>query len=199
MINIIWMLLIVIAVITAAVSGTMQDVTKGAIDGANSSVEIALGLIGIMALWLGVMKVAEEAGIVQMIARMVKPVMTRIFPDIPPDHPAMGAMLMNMAANALGLANAATPLGLKAMKELQSLNDVKDRASDAMVTFLAINTSDVTIIPITVIGIRTAAGSASPTEIIGTTIIATTCSTIAAIIAAKSLQRLRIFRDDKRE
>ena len=199
MINIIWMLLIVIAVVTAGLSGTMQEVTDGAINGARSSVDIALGLIGVMALWLGVMKVAEEAGIVQMIARMVKPVMRRIFLDIPPDHPAMGAMLMNMAANSLGLANAATPLGLKAMKELQSLNDVKDRASNAMVTFLAINTSDVTIIPITVIGIRVSAGSASPTEIIGTTIIATACSTIAAIIAAKSLQRLRIFKDDKKD
>lgn len=199
MINIIWMMLIVIAVVTAGLSGTMQEVTNGAINGARSSVDIALGLIGVMALWLGVMRVAEEAGIVQMIARMVKPVMRRIFPEIPPEHPAMGAMLMNMAANALGLANAATPLGLKAMKELQSLNTVKDRASNAMVTFLAINTSDVTIIPITVIGIRATAGSASPTEIIGTTIIATVCSTAAAIIAAKSLQRLRIFRYDNKD
>ena len=199
MINIIWMMLIVIAVVTAGLSGTMQEVTEGAINGARSSVEIALGLIGVMALWLGVMRVAEEAGIVQMIARMVKPVMRRIFPEIPPEHPAMGAMLMNMAANALGLANAATPLGLKAMKELQSLNTVKDRASNAMVTFLAINTSDVTIIPITVIGIRATAGSASPTEIIGTTIIATVCSTAAVIIAAKSLQRLKIFRYDDRD
>ncbi|MCP4711221.1 MAG: nucleoside recognition protein, partial [Planctomycetes bacterium] len=165
MINVIWMLLIVIAVITGIATGNMQGVTEGAMNGAKSSVEIALGLIGFMALWLGLMKVAEEAGLVQILARLVRPIMRRIFPDVPPDHPAMGAMLMNMAANALGLGNAATPLGLKAMKELQTLNDYKDQATNAMATFLAINTSDVTIIPATVIGIRVAAGSANPTEI----------------------------------
>jgi len=194
MINVIWLLLIVIAVITGGITGNLQGVTEGAMNGAKTAVEIAIGLIGFMALWLGLMKVAEEAGVVQFLARLAMPVMKRIFPDVPPDHPAMGAMLMNMGANALGLANAATPLGLKAMKELQKLNPHKDQASNAMATFLAINTSDVTIIPATVIGIRVAAGSANPTEIIGTTIIATLFSTICAIIAAKFLQRLRIFR-----
>ncbi len=194
MINVIWLLLIVIAVITGAVTGNLQGVTEGAMNGAKAAVNIAIGLIGFMALWLGLMKVAEEAGVVQFLARLVRPIMKRIFPDVPPDHPAMGAMLMNMAANALGLANAATPLGLKAMKELQELNKHKDQASNAMATFLAINTSDVTVIPATVIGIRVAAGSANPTEIIGTTIIATICSTLVAIFAAKFLQRLKLFR-----
>ena len=197
MINIIWMLLIVIAVVTAGFKGTMKEVTDGAILGARSSVDIAIGLIGVMALWLGLMRIAEKAGIVQMIAKLAKPVMRRIFPDVPPEHPATGAMLMNLAANALGLGNAATPLGLKAMKELQTLNTVKDRASNAMATFLAINTSDVTIIPITVIGIRVAAGSATPTDIIGTTIIATICSTAAAIVSAKLLQNLPVFNRER--
>ena len=129
-----------------------------------------------------------------MIARVVRPVMRRIFPEVPPEHPAMGAMLMNIAANALGLGNAATPLGLKAMKELQELNTDKEYASNAMATFLAINTADVTLIPATVIGIRVAAGSAGPADIIGTTLIATMCSTAAAIIAAKLLQRFNVFR-----
>ena len=194
MINVIWLLLIVLAVVIGGVTGDIGKVTEGAMNGARTSVDLALGLIGFMALWLGLMRVAEEAGLVQFIARLVKPVMRRIFPDVPPEHPAMGAMLMNMAANALGLGNAATPLGLKAMKELQTLNEYKNQATNAMATFLAINTSDVTIIPATVIGIRIAADSAAPTEIIGTTIIATSCSTIAAIVSAKLLQRLKAFR-----
>jgi len=194
MINIIWLLLIVIAVITGGITGNLQGVTEGAWTGASAAVEIAIGLIGFMALWLGLMKVAEEAGLVQSLAKLVKPVMKWLFPEVPEDHPAMGAMLMNLGANALGLANAATPLGLKAMKELQKLNTYKDQATNAMALFLAINTSDVTIIPVTVIAIRVAAGSTNPTEIIGTTIIATLCSTIVAIISAKTLQRLRMFR-----
>ncbi|MFC1554674.1 nucleoside recognition domain-containing protein, partial [candidate division KSB1 bacterium] len=175
-------------------TGNMENVTNGAFDGAKSAVELALGLIGFMALWLGLMRVAEKAGFVQFVAKLVKPIMKRLFPDVPAEHPAMGAMLMNMAANSLGLGNAATPLGLKAMKELEKLNEHKGQASNAMATFLAINTSDVTIIPATVIGIRVAAGSTSPTEIIGTTIIATACSTAAAIFATRFLQKLPVFR-----
>jgi len=194
MINVIWLLLIVFAVIMGGVTGNIGGVTKGAFSGAKAAVEIAIGLIGFMALWLGLMRVAEEAGVVQFIARLVRPVMRRLFPDVPPEHPAMGAMLMNIAANSLGLGNAATPLGLKAMKELQKLNSRKEQATNAMATFLAINTSDVTIIPATVIGIRASAGSANPAEIIGTTIIATLCSTAAAIAAVKFLQRLKMFR-----
>lgn len=194
MINIIWLLLIVFAVVIGGITGNIEGVTKGAMDGAELAVEIAIGLIGIMALWLGMMNIAEKAGLVQFLAKLARPVMKRVFPDVPHDHPAMGAMLMNMAANALGLGNAATPLGLKAMKELQKLNKFKDQASNSMATFLAINTSDVTIIPITVIGIRSRLGSADPTEIIGTTILATMCSTIAAIISAKLLQNLKVFR-----
>ncbi len=194
MINIIWLGLIVIAFLVGGFTGKIDAVTTGAMTGAKTAVEIAIGLIGFMALWLGLMRVAEEAGFVKFIAKMVKPLTTRLFPEVPAEHPAMGAMIMNMAANSLGLGNAATPLGLKAMTELQKLNKEKDTATNAMATFLAINTSDVTIVPATVIGIRVAAGSASPTEIIGTTIIATLCSTIVAVFACKFLQRWKMFK-----
>jgi spore maturation protein A len=161
---------------------------------AKIAVELAIGLIGIMSLWLGLMKIAEQAGMVAVLAKFLKPVTTRLFPDVPPDHPAMGAMLMNISANMLGLANAATPLGLKAMEELNKLNKKLGTATDAMCTFLVVNTSSVQLIPATVIAIRAAAGSASPTEIIGPVIFATTINTIVGIATVKLLSRLRIFR-----
>ena len=136
----------------------------------------------------------EESGIVEKLARALKPVTVRLFPDVPPEHPAMGAMIMNLAANVLGLGDAATPLGLKAMQELQKLNPVKDTATDAMCMFLAINTSSVTLISATTVAVLAAAGSANPTEIIGPTIIATACSTTVGIIAAKLLSKLPRFR-----
>ena len=207
MINIVWLVLLGAGIIISGVKclgiehaaagwsmhpsfEPLQKLTTGLFDSAQTSVELAFGLIGIMALWLGLMKIAEESGLIQLFARAVRPVMVRLFPEIPPEHPAMGAMLMNIAANMLGLGNAATPLGLKAMQELQKLNKVKDTATNAMVTFLAINTSSVTLIPATVIGIRAAAGSASPAEIIGPVIVATGVSTTVAIIMTKILQRL---------
>lgn len=168
--------------------------TKGLFDSAKASVNLAMGLIGIMALWLGLMKIAEESGLVKLFARAVRPVMVRLFPDVPPDHPAMGAMVMNIAANMLGLGNAATPLGLKAMQELQTLNKVKDTATNAMATFMALNTSSVTFIPATVIGIRAAANASNPAEIIGPVILATGVSTTVAIIAIKLLQKLPKYR-----
>jgi spore maturation protein A len=173
----------------------LQRVTNdGIVAYASVAVTIAIGLIGIMALWLGVMKVAEEAGLVRMIASGLKPVMTRLFPDVPPDHPAMGAMILNIAANMLGLANAATPLGLKAMEELNKLNRKIGTATDAMCTFLVINTSSVQLIPATVIAVRASAGSANPAEIIAPMILATAAATIAGIAAVKLLQRLPVYR-----
>jgi spore maturation protein A len=173
----------------------LQRVTNdGIVAYAGTAVTIAIGLIGIMALWLGVMKVAEEAGLVQTLARGLKPVMTRLFPDVPAEHPAMGAMILNIAANMLGLANAATPLGLKAMEELNKLNKKAGMATDAMCTFLVINTSSVQVIPATAIAIRAAAGSANPTEIIVPVLIATSCATIAGIVSVKLLQRLPVYR-----
>jgi spore maturation protein A len=166
----------------------------GIVKYAKVAVELAIGLIGIMSLWLGLMKIAEQAGMVAVLAKFLKPVTTRLFPDVPADHPAMGAMLMNISANMLGLANAATPLGLKAMEELNKLNKKLGTATDAMCTFLVINTSSVQLIPATVIAIRAASGSSNPTEIIGPVIFATTINTVVGIAAVKLLARLRIFR-----
>ncbi len=167
----------------------LKDITNAALDYAGTAVNIAIGLIGIMALWLGVMKVAEEAGLISLIARWLRPVMKRLFPDIPEDHPAMGSMIMNISANMLGLGNAATPFGLKAMEELDELNPDKGTATNSMVTFLAINTAGLTLIPATAIAVRAAAGSSDPAIIIGTSIFGAACATTAGITAAKVLQQ----------
>ncbi len=168
----------------------MAALGQGMIDQAGASVTLAIGLIGVMALFLGLMKVAEAGGLLVIIARTIRPLMTRLFPDVPADHPAMGAMILNFSANVLGLGNAATPFGIRAMQELDKLNPVKGTASNAMVLFLAINTSSITILPTGVIALRAAAGSVDPAAIVPTTLFATICSTTVAIIAAKFYQRL---------
>jgi len=190
MLNYIWFGLMMIALIVGAINGKLTEVTNAAVNSAATSVEIAIGLIGIMAMWLGIMKIAEEGGLIKMIARAIRPVARFLFPEIPDGHPAIGSMMMNVTANWLGLGNAATPLGLKAMDELQSLNKKKDTASNSMVTFLAINTASITFIPMTVIAVRTELGSANPFEIISTSIFASTCACIAAITASKLLSKL---------
>lgn len=199
MINYIWAGLLIIGFVVGIATGKVDAVTNAAIEYANTGVELSMGLIGVMALWLGVMKIAEEAGLVEKLAKGLKPIMVRLFPDVPADHPAMGAMIMNMAANILGLGNAATPLGLKAMQELQELNPEKDTATDAMVTFLAINTSSITLIPSESIAILVAAGAKNPTEIIGPAIIATTASTVVAVIVAKLLAKTSRYRINKKQ
>lgn len=163
-------------------------VTTAAIDAADVGVKIALGLIGVMALWLGIMKIAEASGMIAILARLVSPITKRLFPTIPTDHPAIGAMLMNIAANMLGLSNAATPLGLKAMDELQELNEDKDTASNDMITFLVINTSAITLIPATAIAIRASLGSANPQEIIVPSLLASTMATIVGLTTVKTIQ-----------
>ena len=188
--NYIWLALMVISLVVGAFTGNLGAVTAAAVDYAQVAVEISLGLIGIMAFWLGIMKIAEEGGIIRLLSRAIRPIAKFLFPDIPPDHPAIGTMLMNIIANWLGLGNAATPLGLKAMKELQKLNKSKDTATNAMVVFLALNTASITFIPMTVIAVRTKLGSANPFEIISTAVFASTCATIAAVTAAKLIQRL---------
>jgi len=190
MLNYIWLALMVIALIVGAINGRIEAVTKAAMDYAATAVDIALGLIGIMALWLGIMKIAEKGGIIKILSRAIRPVAKFLFPNIPSDHPAIGTMLMNIIANWLGLGNAATPLGLKAMDNLQSLNKSKDTATNAMVVFLALNTASITIIPMTIIAVRAELGSANPFEIISTTVFSSTCATIAAVTAAKLLQKL---------
>ena len=191
MLNYIWFGLIFISVVIGTITGRIDQVTDAAITMSKTSVEIAIGLIGIMALWLGTMKIAEDSGLIQIIAKSLRPITIKLFPDVPSDHPAIGSIVLNMAANMLGLGNAATPLGLKAMKELQELNKHKDTATDAMCTFLAINTSSVQIIlPATVVGLMGAAAN----QIFITTIIATGMSTIAAIISVKVLSKMKRFR-----
>ena len=190
MLNYIWFGMMFIAVIVGILTGNIDAVTQAAIDMAKTAVEIAIGLIGIMALWLGTMKIAEESGLIRIIARAIRPITIRLFPDVPKDHPAIGSIILNMAANLLGLGNAATPLGLKAMEELQDLNPEKDTATNAMCTFLAINTSSVQLIlPATVVALMGAAAN----QIFITTILATGLSTIAAIIAVRFLEKLKRF------
>ncbi len=194
MLNYIWLALVLLAVTIGGWNGHLKEVTEGAFEGAKTAVTIALGLIGIMALWLGVMRLAERAGLVQKLARFLRPVMSRLFPGVPNDHPAMGSMLMNMAANMLGLGNAATPLGLRAMRDLERLNPHPGTATNAMCTFLAINTSSVQLIPTTAIAILVAAGSTNPTRIVGTSLLATLCAATVAITMVKLLEKVPWFR-----
>ncbi|PJA98532.1 MAG: nucleoside recognition protein [Ignavibacteriales bacterium CG_4_9_14_3_um_filter_30_11] len=167
----------------------LKNVTNAALEYAGIAVNIALGLIGIMALWIGIMKVAEDAGLIKVIAKVVKPLTKWLFPNVPSDHPAMGSMIMNISANMLGLGNAATPFGLKAMEELEELNPKKGTATNAMCTFLAINTAGITLIPATAIAVRAAAGSSDPAIIIGTSLFASFCATIAGIFSAKLFEK----------
>ena len=168
----------------------MDALTAGAIDSAGASVELAIGLVGVMALFLGLMKVAEAGGLLVIIARTMRPLMMRLFPDVPADHPAMGAMILNLSANVLGLGNAATPFGIRAMQELDKLNRHKGTATNAMALFLAINTSSVTLLPTGVIALRASLGSADPAGIVPTTLVATICATAVAIVSAKLYQRM---------
>jgi spore maturation protein SpmA len=195
MLNYIWLGLVLLAVVLGGVKGQLPAVTEAAIEAAKSAVmSIALPLIGITALWLGVMRLAERAGMVQSLAQGLRPVLRWLFPDVPVNHPAMGSMLMNIAANMIGLTNAATPLGLRAMNDLEKLNRRPGTATNAMCTFLAINTSSVQLLPTTAISILAAAGSANPTAIVGTALLATICSSAVGILAVKSLEKLRWFR-----
>jgi spore maturation protein SpmA len=194
MLNYIWLGLIMAAVLMAGSNGQIPEMTKKAFDMCNTAVmEIGLPLVGVMALWLGIMRLAEKSGMVQLLARLLRPVMVRLFPDVPAEHPAMGSMLMNMAANMLGLANAATPLGIRAMEDLETLNPRPGTATNAMCTFLAINTSSIQLIPVTVVGVLAVKGSTNPSAIIGTSVMATTVAFIAAIVTVKSLEKLPMF------
>ena len=197
MINFIWCGMIVIGIVVGVLTGNIEAVSTAAIEWAETAVELSLGLIGVMALWLGLMKIAEEARIVRGMGLLMKPIMVRLFPEVPADHPAMGSIVANMAANFFGLGNAATPLGIKAMQELQDLNENKDEASNAMVMFLAINTSSITLISSSIIAYRSAAGAANPADVIGPTIIATAVSTTVAIIACKVLEKLPKYKREK--
>lgn len=192
--NVVFYGLVVLACLSAVLFGTPGEVGKAAMSSATDAVNLAIGLVGAISLFLGLMKIVEEAGGLKVMAKLIRPIMVRLFPDVPADHPAMGAMVMNIAANALGLGNAATPFGLKAMKELDSLNTEKGTATNAMVLFLAINTSGVSLLPTGVIALRALKGSADPAAIFPTTLFATSCSTITAVIVTILLSRLPMFR-----
>lgn len=187
MLNYIWFAMLVVGFVVGIMNGRVNEVTQAVVDSSKNAIELSIGLLGIMCLWTGLMGVAEKSGIIRGIAKVVRPVMRFLFPGIPKGHPANGAIVMNLVANFLGLGNAATPLGLKAMGELQKLNPNKDTASNEMSMFLVLNTACIQFIPATIIAVRAAAGSKSPAEIIGTIWVATICATIAGIIAVKIL------------
>lgn len=190
MLNVIWLLMVFLAIVVGFMQGRLDEVVAAVTSSAKFGFEIALGLTGIMTFWLGIMGIASESGLVTSMARAMRPILKRLFPDVPIEHPAMGAIMLNITANMLGLANAATPFGLQAMKELQRLNKDIRVASNSMCIFLAINTSSVQLIPVTAIAYLAANGAAHPTEIIFTSLIATICSTFVALIAVKQLAKL---------
>lgn len=182
MINYIWVGMFTIGIIYAAINGRMEEVNKAIFDSAEQGVSICLGLIFILVFWLGIMNIAEKSGLLDAMSKVFKPLLKKLFPDVPPDHPAMGYILSNTVANIFGLGNAATPMGIKAMEQLKKLNGDKPEASRSMITLLALNTTGLTLIPTTVIAIRIKYDSSNPTEIVGPTIMATACATITAII-----------------
>ncbi|WP_134683247.1 nucleoside recognition domain-containing protein [Brevibacillus migulae] len=182
MLNVIWLGLILISIIVAAWNGRIEVINQAAFEGAKTGVTVAFGLLSVIAFWMGMMRIAEKAGLMELFAKALAPIVRRLFPDIPDGHPALGYILSNMSANLLGLGNAATPMGLKAMEELQKLNPDKQTASPAMCTLLAINTASITLIPTTMIAIRMQYGSANPVEIVGSTLLASFAATIFAIL-----------------
>jgi len=190
MLNYIWMGLLLIGFAVGIVNGRIDEVTKAAMESAQSAVTVCIGLLGVMCLWTGLMKVAEKSGLVAGISRLVRPVMIFLYPGIPKDHPALGAIVMNLVANFLGLGNAATPLGIKAMGQLQSLNGDKRTATDSMCMFLVMNTAAIQLVPASIIALRTAEGAKKPAEIIVCIWMASVCATIMGIIAAKLLARV---------
>jgi spore maturation protein A len=190
MINVIWMLFMVIGIAYAGWQGRIEVVTQSAISAAEGAVVLSFKLIGVMCLWLGIMKIAELAGMIKLFARLLSPLTRLLFPSVPKKHPAMGAIVMTISANMLGLGNAATPLGIKAMQELQKLNLKKDTASDAMCTLLALCTTGFTLVPATIIALRSAAGSVNPAEIVGATIMVSLTATFTAILTDRFCRAL---------
>ena len=186
--------MIFLSVIVGAFMGRLDQVVHAVTTSAKLGFELALGLAGIMALWLGIMEIASTSGVVKRMGVILRPIMCRLFPDVPAEHPAMVAMIMNISANMLGLANAATPFGLQAMKELQNLNTHVHTATDSMCTFLAINTSSVQLIPATAIAFLAANGSLNPSSIIVSSFAATVVSTAVGLVAVKQLAKLPIYR-----
>jgi len=194
MLNYLWLGMLLTAMLVASITGRVQASVDAAIKGAETAVTLALGLVGVMSLWLGIMRLAERSGVVAALSRLLRPALGWLFPDVPADHPAMGSMVMNIAANMLGLTNAATPLGLRAMRDLETLNRHPGTATNAMCTFLAINTGSVQLIPATAIAVLAGAGALQPTAIVGSTLVATFFSSAAGLVAVKLLEKMGWFR-----
>lgn len=190
MINLIWLLLLAGGIIYAGLNDRIGVVTPSAIAAAESAVALAIKLTGVMCLWLGMMKIAERAGLVRLMSILVGPLIRRLFPSVPRGHPAMGAIVLTVCANMLGLGNAATPLGIKAMQELQKLSRDRDTATPAMCTLLALCTTGVTLVPATVIALRAAAGSLDPAEIVGATLVVSLAAAGAALTADRICRAL---------
>ena len=199
MLNAIWVGFFLVAFAAALLQflvNGQQDIfallIKAGFDSAKTAFDIALGLTGVMCLWLGVMRIGERAGFLDILARWLSPLFSRIFPEVPQGHPALGSITMNMAANMMGLDNAATPIGIKAMQELQELNPDKDTASNAQIMFLVINASSVTLLPVTIFTYRAQMGAADPTDVFVPILMATYCSTLAGFLFVKVMQRIRL-------
>lgn len=198
--NYIWIAFFLVAFVVAAgrlvIGGDTQvftDIINASFDSAKTGFEISIGLTGILSLWLGIMKIGERGGVVQAFARVASPVFSKLFPGIPKDHPATGSIFMNLSANLLGLDNAATPMGLKAMQQLQELNSKKEAASDAMIMFLCVNASGLTLIPVTIMMYRAQMGAANPSDVFLPIMLATFTSTLVAILAVCVKQRINIL------
>lgn len=189
MFNIIWMMMILVSACAAVLNGRVEYMVSHIPINANRAIEISISLIGVMAFWLGLVKIAEDCGVVAVIARLLRPILTKLFPDIPENHPAMGAITFSLVSNMLGLNNASIPLSIRAMQALQTLNTDPARASNAMCLFLVITSSSVQLLPATAIAALSKAGSTDPIKIILTTLLATICSTVGAIMACLVLQR----------
>jgi spore maturation protein A len=191
MVNLIWVAMTIIGFIFAMINGTMDEVNKAIFDGGKQAITICIGLVSVLVFWLGLMKIAEESGLLRIFSKLFQPFLSLLFPKIPKDHPAFGYILSNMVANLFGLGNAATPLGIKAMEQLKKLNKDSQEASDEMITFLTLNTSAITLIPTTVIGIRMSYNSNNPTEIVGVTILAQVVSFIGGLMINSYFARKR--------
>lgn len=198
MINIVWFVMIAFGFIYGWATGNIGEVTEALTSSAETGVTIALGLIGVMALWLGLMKIAEESGLVAKVANVLRPITVKLFPEVAESNESIGAMIMTFAVDLVGSPNAGTPIGLLAMNELQKINPHKEVASDSMVTFIAIVCSSLTIVPVTIIAMLSAADGTDTTNIIGPVLIATTVSTVTAVVASKLLGRLRKFKVENR-
>lgn len=188
--NYIFFILIALSIVIGICNNTLNEVTNHMLSACNFAVKISFSLIGIMAFWLGIMRIAEKSGLVEIISKLLKPIAHILFKDVKPESPAIGNIAMSLSANALGLTNAATPIGLKVMQDLQNENPKKDTATDAMCMFLGMNTAGFQIIPATVIAILAGAGSKNPTEIVIPTLIVTSISFVVTIIAALILKKL---------